>query len=406
MSRELTIEYIGPSDEDRAHLRLLMRRLGDGLSVRWRWGEEQRADALFVDPSILAGQMARARAAESGLRCVLVGAVPRTANERALARPFRPERLQQVLDAIAAECIAGDVAPRLPDEGLALAPWGDDLALPRPPQVAADPRGPTTDDAEALYRRSIDPVPTPRLPRLAELESAGLAAGESPTLRSLHRAGRPVEPGETPRRPATPAAGARAVSLRLLDFLGPDLLGGPSRIEREGLPWLVLDPKEQAFHAAAPLAALLPWLGGEIATCEWQPLTGAQLRGLREQAPARDYLHLRWLAALKAANGSLPRRLDPGGHFCLAAPFEVAPDFPLQQRIVRALAQPARLHELAAATGAPMGAVFDLVAALDAVGLVTCQPRQRLQAGAAPPAAGGLLAKAIGGLRGIGILGG
>lgn len=405
MNRELTIEYIGPSDEDRAHLRLLMRRLGDALSVRWRWGEEQRADALFVDPSILSGQMARARAAESGLRCVLIGVLPRTPNERALERPFRPDRLRHVLDAIAAERMAIEPAPRTPDDDLVRASTVDESWLP-PPRLAVDPAGPTMDDAEALFRRQIDPVPIPRLPRLAELETAGLAAAEGPTLRSLHRAGRPAEPGEVPRRAAPPALAPRAETLRLLDFLGPDLLGGPSRIEREGLPWLVLDPKEQAFHAAAPLAALLPWLGAGIAAWEWQRLTGTQLRSVRDQAPARDYLHLRWLAALKAANGSLPRRLDPGGHFSLAAPFEVAPDFPLQQRIVRAMAQPVRLHELAAATGAPMGAVFDLVAALDAIGLVACQPRQRLQAAPAAPPSGGILAKAIGGLRGIGMLGG
>lgn len=400
MSRELTIEYIGPSDEDRAHLRLLMRRLADALASRWRWGEEQRADALFVDPATLAGQMARARAAEAGVRCIVLGDAVRHANERTLARPFRPEPLREALDAIAAERVAGEATTGQRAAALSLAPLEDDVPLAAPRRTR-DAGGPTMDDAEALFRRAIDPVPMPRVPRADVLDKAGVQPSEGPTARSLHRAGRPTDPADAVRRPdvAPPRKGRHG----LLDFLAPELLGGPSRIEREGLPPLALDPKEHAFHSPAPLAALLPWLRVDLGMDDWQRLTGTQLRALREQEPARDYLQLRWLAALRAADGSLPRRLDPGGTFSLAAPFEVAPDFPLQQRIVRALAQPARLHEIAAATGAPMGAVFDTIAALDAIGLVACAPRQRLQAASAPP--DGLLSRAIGGLRGIGFLG-
>jgi hypothetical protein len=77
----------------------------------------------------------------------------------------------------------------------------------------------------------------------------------------------------------------------------------------------------------------------------------------------------------------------------------VAPDFPAQQRIVRALASPIRLHELAAAAAVRMGDVFDAVAALDAIGLIECRPRERLQRGPASPAppsgASGLLARAL-----------
>jgi hypothetical protein len=404
MSRELTIEYIGPSDEDRAHLRLLMRRLGDALATRWRWGDEQHADALFVDPTVLSGQMARARAQEAGMRCVLVDAPPKAPNERGLARPFRAEALRETLDAIAAERSAAAAAtpPR------ADSPFADALPFDLGPADAQVPRvptpGPSADDAEALFRRPIDPVPLPRLPKLADLEAAGLVEAEPPTARSLHRSARPAAPGDPPPRGTEAGSGTRkAVRLPLLDYLTQPILGGPSRIEVEGLPPLALDPKDHAFHSPAPLAALRPWLRREVAVQDWLPLTGARLRELREQEPARDLLQLRWLAALDAADGSLPRRLDPGGHFSLAAPFEPAPDFPQHRRIAQALAQPIRLHELAALTGVPMGTVFDAVAALDAVGMVACRPRQRLQP-PAPAPRNGLLARAVGGLKGIGLL--
>lgn len=409
MSRELTIEYIGPSDEDRAHLRLLMRRLGDGLATRWRWGDEQHADALFVDPSVLSGQMARERAQEAGMRCVLVDAPVQAPNERSLARPFRAEAVRQTLDAIAAERAAAAAAtPPRAETPFAEVPAAEAPVLELAPTATVGPgdarAGPSIDDAEALFRRPIDPVPLPRLPKLADLEAAGLAEVQAPTARSLHRSARPTAPGDPPPRGNETGSGSRrTVRLPLLEYLSQPVLGGPSRIEAEGLPPLALDPKEHAFHSPAPLAALRPWLRREIAVQDWLPLTGARLRELREQEPARDMLHLRWLAALDAADGSLPRRLDPGGHFSLAAPFDVAPDFPPHRRVAQAMAQPIRLHELAAAAGVPMGTVFDTVAALDAIGMVACRPRQR------PPVPGpapkeGLLARALGGLKGFGFL--
>jgi hypothetical protein len=401
MIRELTIEYIGPSDEDRAHLRLLMRRLGDALSTRWRWGDEQRADALFVDPATLSGQMARVRAREAGMRCVLVDAPAEAPNERTLPRPFRAEALRETLDAIAAERAAAATPPR------AASPFADGLSFDVDPLAPSAPRatvaGPSADEAEALFRRPIDPAPRPRLPRLADLEAAGLVEAEPPTARSLLRSARPSGPGDAAPSTVTRSGARKAVRLPLLDYLVQPILGGPGRIEADGLPPLALDPKEQAFHSPAPLAALRPWLRREIAVQDWLPLTGARLRELRETEPARDLLHLRWLAALDAADGSLPRRLDPGGHFSLAAPFEPAPDFPQHRRIAQALAQPIRLHELAAATGVPMGTVFDAVAALDAIGLVACRPRQRLQSPAPAPRRG-LLERALGGLKGFGLL--
>ena len=46
--------------------------------------------------------------------------------------------------------------------------------------------------------------------------------------------------------------------------------------------------------------------------------------------------------------------------------------------------QPARLHEIAAASGAPMSDVFDVVNAYDAIGLIEWTPRAPREADPKP----------------------
>jgi hypothetical protein len=399
MRGEFIIDYIGPSDEDRAHLRLLLRQLGAGTSGGWRWGEEHRADVLFIDCRTLAGQMARARANEAGVRCVLIDATPRHPSECALYRPLRAAALSDVLDTIAA-ARAGE-APLL--QGGAAAHPAAAIIEPVPEWTFARPdcnaAGPTADDAEALFRQ---PGPAAasvlRLASSERLQQAGIAQSEAPTQRSLHRAGMPADPQSARSHAGPVVAPRRAAARPLRDFLDGDLLGGPSRIEADGMPTLVLDPKERVFHAGVGLAELAPWLQREVDPGAWQALTSAQLRAVREREPPRSYLQLHWLERLQAADGRLPRHLDPGGCYRLCLPFDVEAGFPVQRRIAHALAHPIRLHELAAVAGAPMAEVFDAIAAFDAIGRIECRPRERLRAPAVPAAPAGLFARAVSGL--------
>jgi hypothetical protein len=164
------------------------------------------------------------------------------------------------------------------------------------------------------------------------------------------------------------------------------------------MPALVLDPKEQVFHAAVGLAELAPWLQRAVEPRAWHALTSVQLRAVREREPPRSYLQLRWLERLQAGDGRLPRHLDPGGCYRLRLPFDVEGGFPVQRRIALALAHPIRVHELAAVAGAPMAEVFDAIAAFDAIGRIECRPRERLQAPVVPAAPAGLFARAVSGL--------
>ncbi|MCB1571398.1 MAG: hypothetical protein KDI72_10250, partial [Xanthomonadales bacterium] len=100
MANEKTIATIGVSDEDVAHLRLLMRKAAGELRNDWRWGSDTRADLLVVDPAGFAGQMARTRAKTTGMRVAIVcdpGAP--TEGDPALYRPLKVANVIDVLNA-------------------------------------------------------------------------------------------------------------------------------------------------------------------------------------------------------------------------------------------------------------------------------------------------------------------
>src|SRR6187431_1105426 len=72
MRIDKNLVVIGLSDDDTAHLRLLMRKAGEQLQQRWRWGSEEGADLVVVDTNAFAGQMARTRALAAGMRVAVI----------------------------------------------------------------------------------------------------------------------------------------------------------------------------------------------------------------------------------------------------------------------------------------------------------------------------------------------
>ena len=96
---------------------------------------------------------------------------------------------------------------------------------------------------------------------------------------------------------------------------------------------------------------------------------------MRETQSAHAYARLVWLDVLLHSGGQLARHLDPGGTYRLKRWIEIDQGFNRYFRIASVMLQPARLHEIAAASGAPMADVFDVVNACDAIGLLEWQAR-------------------------------
>lgn len=354
MSDVKTIAVAGVSEQEVAHLRLLIRKSADVLGQGWRWGEEDEADLLVIDPDVFAGQMARTRAQGVGVRCAVFSDRVVEGADLVLRRPLTRANLVEVLNR---------AATRTEPE----------------PEIASATRN------EDFYSRDLgeDSTPPPAIEFAAPVDGLDEALRPQPLeLREMVARDAPVQrvaiPADATRKYATREAMLEDTAPReLRDFLEQDLLRMPARYVLAGSPGLTLDPKNKVAHADGGLGALQPYLRAKWRLCDWQPLTGAELADLRAEQQSHAYSRLIWLHVLLHSDGNLARHLDPGGTYRLKQWFEIEKELARYFRIAKALLEPARLHEVAAAAGAPMAEVFDLVNAYDAIGLIEWTPRAR-----------------------------
>jgi hypothetical protein len=381
------IAVIGVSDEETAHLRLLMRKATDELSHEWKWGSESAADLLIVDPASFAGQMARTRAQAAGMRCAIFSDEPVPGEPLVLRRPLKFANVVAILNQ-AAETVERPEGIDSNERDAYFLDIGDEttdldtLEMPEqesPPQ----PMREAAPGLEELLR--IDPVDVKESARIkAALDENTTVFGTAgPTARSEAR-GRDIPDIFSRSRSEAPPQESVLVrrggaldtsrhSLRV--YLDSDVLGGPARITLPDAPPLVLDPKPKMFHSSGRLAALEPYCRTALRPSDWQTLTTTELAELRVAEPPQPYLRLIWLYVLVHSEGQLARNLDPGGTYRLVRWIEIERDFSAYFRIASTMLQPARLHQIAAASGASMADVFDVVNAYDAIGLIEWQPR-------------------------------
>lgn len=398
---EKRIAVIGVSDEETAHLRLLMRKAESELSHQWRWGNESNADLLVVDPASFAGQMARTRAQAGGMRYAIFSDEA-SAGDVVLRRPLKLANVVAVLNQTGGMSAQHEgIVPDRPD--FFFRDVGEDTAEPdaietSEPDAPPKASGEAAPGLEELLR--IDPVEAKESARIktALNENTTVFGTSGPTARSEVR-GRDVSDvfarsrTETSQEPAPVrrAGGADSSRHGLRAYLDGDLLGGPARITLPGAPPLVLDPKLKIFHSSVRLAALEPYCRTPLRRSDWEPLTTAELAEIRKTEPPQPYLRLIWLYVLVHSDGQLARHLDPGGTYRLSRWIEIERDFSAYFRIASTMLQPVRLHEIAAASGASMADVFDVVNAYDAIGLIEWQPRTPRPGGEVPEKASGLL---------------
>ncbi len=359
-----SLAVVGMSDEESAHLRLLMRSCARELEHAWRWGEEGSADLLIVDVDSFGGQMARTRAQGAGVRCAVFSDRPIQDADLLLQRPLTRANVVAVLNRVGASRSGG----------IAVDAQGADFYT-RDLGEAMPPQHPPT-EAEAHPQPGLDEVLRPQPVELRD------AAAATVTDTGVKR------PAASPARQYATRAGQLADTRPhgLRAWLEEGLLNGPACFSLGKAPPLVLDPRNKVVHAAAGLRALEPYCHARWASCDWQPLTTAELNELRESTQAHSYARLVWLHVLVHSGGNLASHLDPGGSYRLKHWVEIDKDFSRHFRIASAMLQPARLHEIAAASGAAMADVFDFVNASDAIGLIEWTPRQRRDDGAKAPA--------------------
>jgi hypothetical protein len=384
---------IGLSDEDTAHLRLLLRKVYGHLDNHWRWGAEENADLIILDPSELAGQIARNRAFSGGRRCAIYAeSEPLRDGETRLARPLKDESLIAVLNGNA-EVGAGLGAPVIQhgDDFYDMDSFNPQFELED--AAAADARAqrggeytPALGLDEMLKPDSAAARPQFSVPGKLRKDATVEVNPGAPSARSEQRVadsvrgfGRLAREEETHTINTAPVkrgqAPAPAKVHVLRDYLGSDPLGGPAQLVLADAPPLTLDPKTRSFHTTGKLQALAPYCTRELAPGGWKTLTTSELTQIRSEQPAQPYARLIWLDALLRSGGRLASHLDPGGRYKLKRLQQAEADFPSHARIIAALAAPAKVNEIAAASGAPMDEVFNVINAYDAIGLIEMERR-------------------------------
>lgn len=412
MPVDKNLVVIGASDEETAHLRLLIRKAGTKLTHRWRWGSESGADLIVVDPEAFAGQMARTRAIAGGLRCaVIVDEIP-PSGELVLRRPLRVENVIDVLNraggalsmASSIEAGRGHVYFDEDAQGSADIVTGmfEDGVAPHPPLTPRSTEPPALGFDEVFKRDDAAERPMFRVP-VSLGGDTRLEVTAAPSARSDARWGesigalapQPRAQGPNVALPAVKRAAADGSRHPLRAYVDQPLLGGPSQIALDGVPALILDPKHATFYTTATLAELERYLSEPLAQADWRALTTAELGQVRDTQPGWPYRRLVWLDVLVNSDGRLASQLDPGGTYRLKQRVEVGADHRGHERIVRAMDEPARLNEIAAKAGVPMGAVFDVINAYHAIGEVEWQSRASLRVPVKPEGdkGGGLLSR-------------
>jgi hypothetical protein len=390
VANEKYLAVIGLSEEDTAHLRLLLRKVAAELGQNWRWGTEENADLVIVGPSELAGQIARNRAFSGGRRCaVFDNDEPLRSGELRLHKPLKADSVVAALNDTGAPSVdLGQPVLRANADFYAddtlnaeFQIEDEDAATARTRRGDAEPALGLDDlfkpDSEAAKPQFAVPLQIDSETRIERGSRVASARSDRRIADSVRGIRGPDGKPEGINIAADDEADASLASGKypLRDYLRKNLLGGPARASLEAAPELVLDPKAKAFHAEGGLMALAPYCKTDLLRSTWRPVTTQELTRLRAQQPARPYAHLHWLDTLVHAGGRLARHLDPGGRFRLKGAALTGADVPHHAKVVAALAAPAKLNEIAAASGAPMAAVFDLVSAYDAIGLIEVESR-------------------------------
>jgi hypothetical protein len=410
MAKDLIIATVGISEEQVAHLRLLMRKVAKDVPEKWRWGTELKADLIVVDPNNFAGHMARTRAQAGGMRCAILCDNEYPEQEGLILRePLKAENVIDVLrQASALTFQAAPVKAATEDFYFRdLADFKQDSAEPKrdiwdqtarasePVALGLDElvkeRGenkplvnPVAEGLEALIRAERQKSETPTIKKLHIATDTTIAATQAPSARAQARIN---DNSESLSRNMTLSVDNPNIK-RILevdnsehsirDYLdGEHTIITPSQILANEAPALTLDPKNQTFHAPGGLSRLIPYCSRVLPAKDWKMVTTRELAQLRDSEPARPYHELIWLQIMLRGSGRLASHLDPGGTYRLKGVVSAEAEFRDHGAILPFMQKPARLNEIAADAGVSMDAVFNLVNAYDAIGLIEWTPRQR-----------------------------
>ena len=179
-------------------------------------------------------------------------------------------------------------------------------------------------------------------------------------------------------------------------WLGTDGLDRRVRLQREGGPVLLVDPRSKVWHGPASLKPIAPYFEGTLLIEDFQtPDAGAWESEAAGLGAAQPLSRLQWLGGLVSGHGTLLPGQDPDGKYRLVKWPQTEREYPKHFRIATAMMKgPATVDEVAAASGVPREEVADFVNANLATGYAEfVPPAPPVPDTPAPKPAGGLFGR-------------
>jgi len=340
-----TLCFTGMDRAEEAKLKLMFSDVNEWLGGTWHIVPEAQAQVLIVDLESIYGHMTWLKVHNSGKYVIAITTRDETDAEHVLRRPVTVESLVAALSAV-------NNKPSPAETKTSAAPADD--AETRAPRVEAQaPRAQDAQEQPAFVPQDVQeqlppvpPAPSPPTPS-------------------------PAEPAQVAQPVATQrtTAQVRAREPVLWDYLLPGGLPSPSRLDIDGAPALIIDPRTDTYIGGQALKPYLPYCElGSLPANLWQPLSGADLNTYMSGAnTAQPLARLRWLYSLVQGRGELAPGYNPTDKFRLTKWPKTEREYPRHLRIATTMMQtPGTPAEIAAKSDVSLADVNDFInASLD-----------------------------------------
>jgi len=338
-----TLCFTGMDRAEEAKLKLMFSDVNEWLGGTWHIVPEAQAQVLIVDLESIYGHMTWLKVHNSGKYVIAITTREETDAEHVLRRPVTVESLVAALSAVNNKPSQANTTIAAPADDAAARASREDAQAP-----------PTQDSHE----------PSPVVPQAAQEQTSPVQQEPPPKPSPVERA--PSAPQAAPSRTT---AQMRAREPVLWDYLLPGGLPGPSRLEIDGAPPLIIDPRTDTYIGGQALKPYLPYCElGTLPANLWQPLSGADLNAqLAGPHTAQPLARLRWLYSLVQGAGVLAPGYDPNDKFRLTKWPKTEREYPRHLRIATTMMQaPGTPAEIAAKSDVALADVNDFInASLD-----------------------------------------
>lgn len=349
---------------EEAKLKLLFGHANEWLGGKWTLAPENTAEVLVIDLESMYGHMTWLKVHNSGRYIIALSSREHSEAEHLLLRPVTVESMVTALS----NAIGKPVPQEQPRVSASDAMSSSQQAGAAPPESVPRSSRISKPLPELAALPSAPLQPPPAVANVATPAPIPAAIGPLPSTSA--RPPPAAAQSSAPPQPPPASASATPRDPTLWDYLQQGKLLEPSKMELQGAPPLVIDPRTDTYIGGSALKPYIPYCQlGNLRAGQWQELTGPEIKQFRQllgEEP-QPLGRLRWLHALVRGAGELAPGYDPDARYRLTRWPKTEREYPRHFRIATVMMQaPATLAEIAAQSNTTLQEVNDFVnASLD-----------------------------------------